>query len=175
MMGPWDDHELAALKARIEAFEEHSANARRRDLGRRRWRWGTPLAPPRPAPEGPRFWADFVDQKVFSTQTRFLKSKGGEDKATAKEELLDQLKRLEEVLGDKTFFAGDEFGFLDAVLIPFSSMFRGYEQHGGFSLETECPNLMRWVRRCKERESVRSVLPDDEEMYELHKKWYGIE
>ncbi|CAN6170935.1 unnamed protein product [Urochloa humidicola] len=121
-----------------------------------------------------RFWADFIDQKVFSTQTRFLKSKG-EEKAMAKSELLDQLKRLEEVLGDKVFFAGDEFGFLDAVLIPFSTMFRGYEQHGNFGLDTECPNLMRWVRRCKERESVKSVLPDEDEMYELHKKWYGIE
>ncbi|OEL28870.1 Glutathione S-transferase U25 [Dichanthelium oligosanthes] len=121
-----------------------------------------------------RFWADFVDQKVFSTQTKFLKSKG-EEKEVAKVELLDQLKHLEEVLGDKTFFAGDEFGFLDAVLIPFSSMFHGYEQHGGFSLETECPNLMRWVRTCKERESVKSILPDEDEMYELHKKWYGIE
>ena len=26
------------------------------------------------------------------------------------------------MLGDRTFFAGDEFGFLDAVLILFSSM-----------------------------------------------------
>ncbi|KAL6880560.1 hypothetical protein ACP4OV_012125 [Aristida adscensionis] len=121
-----------------------------------------------------RFWADFVDQKVFSTQTRFLKSKG-EEKAAAKAELIGQLKQLEEVLGEKHFFAGDEFGFLDAVLIPFSSMFHGYEQHGGFSLETECPGLMRWVQRCKERESVASVLPDEGEMYELHKKWYGIE
>lgn len=111
---------------------------------------------------------------MFSTQTRFLKSKGDE-KATAKAELLEHLKRLEEALGDKTFFAGDEFGFLDAVVIPFSSMFHGYEQHGGFDLDAECPGLMRWVRRCKERESVKGVLPDEDEMYELHKKWYGIE
>lgn len=112
---------------------------------------------------------------MFSTQTRFLKSKGGDEKEAAKQELLDQLKLLEEVLGDQTFFAGGEFGFLDAVVIPFSSMFHGYEQHGGFSLETECPILMRWVRRCEERESVKSVLPDESEMYDLHKKWYGIE
>ncbi|XP_020180279.1 glutathione S-transferase U20-like [Aegilops tauschii subsp. strangulata] len=121
-----------------------------------------------------RFWADFVDHKVFPTQTRFLKSKG-EEKDVAKEELVEQLKRLDEVLGEKGFFSGDEFGFLDIVLIPFSSMFRGYEQHGGFDLEVECPNLMRWVKRCKERESVREVLPDEAKMYDLHKEWYGIE
>ncbi|KAL6647836.1 hypothetical protein ACP70R_015273 [Stipagrostis hirtigluma subsp. patula] len=121
-----------------------------------------------------RFWADFVDQKVFSSQTRFLKSKG-EEKEAAKAELIGQLKQLEEVLGDRAFFAGDEFGFLDIAVIPFSSMFHGYEQHGGFSFETECPSLMRWVRRCRERESVAGVLPDDGEMYEIHKKWYGID
>uniref|UniRef100_A0A0E0LH86 Glutathione S-transferase n=1 Tax=Oryza punctata TaxID=4537 RepID=A0A0E0LH86_ORYPU len=121
-----------------------------------------------------RFWADFVDHKVFNTQTRFLKSKG-EEKEVVKEELLDQLKCLEGVLGDRSFFSGDKFGFLDIVLIPFSSMFRGYEQHGGFDLNAECPFLMQWVKRCKEKESVRQVLPDEGEMYELHKKWYGIE
>lgn len=136
---------------------------------------GTRLLPSDPLDRAhARFWAGFVDHKVFSTQTRFLKGKG-EEKEAAKEELIDHLKRLEGVLGDRSFFSGDEFGFLDVVLIPFSSMFRGYERHGGFDLEAECPRLMRWVDRCKRRESVRSVLPDEEEMYELHRKWYGIE
>uniref|UniRef100_I1Q846 Glutathione S-transferase n=1 Tax=Oryza glaberrima TaxID=4538 RepID=I1Q846_ORYGL len=122
-------------------------------------RVGTRLLPPDPLKRASaRFWADFVDHEVFSTQTRFLKSKG-EEKEMAKAELLDQLRRLEGVLGDRSFFSGDEFGFLDIVLIPFSSMFHGY----------------KWVKRCKERESMRQVLPDEGEMYELHKKWYGIE
>uniref|UniRef100_A0A0D9WVJ7 glutathione transferase n=1 Tax=Leersia perrieri TaxID=77586 RepID=A0A0D9WVJ7_9ORYZ len=156
-----------------------------------------------------RFWADFGDEKM-----------------AAKEELLYHLKCLEGVLGEKDFFGGKEFGFLDVALIPFSTMFygykqhggidmttecprlmswvgrceerksvqsvlptgldmydihkefyafRGYEQHGGFDLEEECPDLIQCVKRCKERESVRHVLPDEDEMYELHKKWYGIE
>lgn len=142
--------------------------------------WGRRTAARRLLPADPlqraqaRFWVDFIDKKVFSTQTKFLKSKG-EEKEMAKAELIGQLKCLEEVLGDKAFFAGDEFGFLDAALIPFSSMFHGYEQHGGFSFDSECLVLMRWVRRCRERDSVKSVLPDEVEMYELHKKWYGIE
>uniref|UniRef100_A0A0E0HWH8 Glutathione S-transferase n=1 Tax=Oryza nivara TaxID=4536 RepID=A0A0E0HWH8_ORYNI len=115
-------------------------------------RVGTRLLPPDPLKRASaRFWADFVDHE----------SKG-EEKEMAKAELLDQLRRLEGVLGDRSFFSGDEFGFLDIVLIPFSSMFHGYKQH-------------MWVKRCKERESVRQVLPDEGEMYELHKKWYGIE
>ncbi|XP_037480885.1 glutathione S-transferase U19-like [Triticum dicoccoides] len=96
-----------------------------------------------------RFWADFVDHKVFGAQVRFLESKGEE-----KDELVEQLKRLEEVLGDKGFFSGDDFGFLDIVTIPFSSMFHGYEQLGRFDLDVECPKLTQWAKRCKQRESV---------------------
>ncbi|CAL4933424.1 unnamed protein product [Urochloa decumbens] len=121
-----------------------------------------------------RFWGDYVDQKIFDTQTRFLKSKG-DDKVAIKKELINHFKRLEDVLGDSTFFGGDEFGFLDVVIIPYSSMFHGYEQHGGFDFKEECPKLMCWVERCRGRDSVQTVLPDDEEMYDLHKKWYGIE
>ena len=113
-------------------------------------------------------------EQIFDTQTKFLKSKG-EEKVAFKTELVDHFKRLEDVLGDSIFFGGGEFGFLDIVIIPYASMFHGYEQHGGFAFEEECPKLMRWVERCKGRESVQSVLPDDEEMYDLHKKWYGIE
>uniref|UniRef100_A0A0E0E7I8 Glutathione S-transferase n=1 Tax=Oryza meridionalis TaxID=40149 RepID=A0A0E0E7I8_9ORYZ len=128
-------------------------------------RVGTRLLPSDPLERAStRFWADFVVHKGK-----------GEEKEVAKAELLDQLRRLEGVLGDRSFFSGDEFGFLDIVLIPFSSTFHGYEQHGGFDLKAECPFLMQWVKRCKERESVRQVLPDEGEMYELHKKWYGIE
>lgn len=122
-----------------------------------------------------RFWADFVDHKVFSTEMRLFKSKGEDEKEAAKEKLIRQLRQLDEALGDKNFFSGDEFGFLDIVVIPLLSMFRAYEQQGKFDLEVECPKLMRWEKKCKERESVKSTLPDEEEVYRMHKKWYGIE
>ncbi|CAO1948756.1 unnamed protein product [Urochloa humidicola] len=120
------------------------------------------------------FWADFVDQKVYDAQTRFFTSRGKE-KMAAMAELLGHLRRLEAVLGDKVFFGGDDFGFLDVALVPFSAMFYGYEQHGGVDMEAECTALVRWVRRCMERESVREVLPSGLDMYQIHKEFYQIE
>jgi glutathione S-transferase len=114
-----------------------------------------------------RFWAEFVDRKVYDAQTRFFTSRD-EEKVAAMAELLGHLRRLEEVLGDKAIFGGDEFGFLDVALVPFSAMFYGYEQHDGVDMEAECPALVRWVGRCAERESVR-------DMYEIHKEFYHIE
>ncbi|XP_044321177.1 glutathione S-transferase 3 [Triticum aestivum] len=137
---------------------------------------GTQLLPTDPLERASaRFWADFVDHKVFNTEMRLFKSKGDDEKEAAKGELICQLRQLEGALGDKNFFSDDEFGFLDIVVIPLSSMFRAYEQQGKFDLEVECPKLMRWEKRCKERESVKSTLPDEEEVYRMHKKWYGIE
>ncbi|CDP08276.1 unnamed protein product [Coffea canephora] len=133
-----------------------------------------------------RFWTHFLDNKVrllkmistflvFSTQAMFLKSKSDRAKEESKNELIGELKQLEAVLGDEQYFGGANFGYLDVVLIPFSSMFYGYESHGNFKLEEECPKLSAWVKRCLARDSVRKVLPDSVEMYELHKKFYGIE
>ncbi|XP_042477415.1 probable glutathione S-transferase parC [Macadamia integrifolia] len=140
------------------------------------WNEGFPLFLPKDPYERAkaRFWASFIDSKIFGSQTRFLKSKG-EAKEAAKKDFLEELKQLEGELGDKTYFGGDVFGFLDIVFIPFSSMFYAYGRHGEFKMEAECPKLASWVKRCVERESVSKTLPDPIEMYELHKKWYGSE
>ena len=60
--------------------------------------------------------------------------------------MLDQLRSREEVLGDRTFFAGDEFGFLDAVLILFSSMLMSpwlikMFTTGSFKIHTSCSSV----------------------------------
>lgn len=78
--------------------------------------------------------------QLFSSQTKFLKSKG-EAKEECKKELIAEFKQLGEVLGDKLYFGGDNFGFLDIAFIPFSSMFYGYETHGNFKFEEACPKL----------------------------------
>ncbi|PAN09480.1 hypothetical protein PAHAL_2G026600 [Panicum hallii] len=122
-----------------------------------------------------RFWADFVDREVYGAQTRFFTSRGEAAKAAAAAELLRHLRRLEAVLGDRAFFGGEELGFLDVALVPFSAMFHGYERHGGVDVAAECPALARWVGRCAERESVRGVLPSGHDMYEIHREFYDIE
>ena len=75
---------------------------------------------------------------------RLFKSNVDDEKEATKGELIHQPRQLEGALGDMNFFFGDEFGFLDIVVIPLSSMFRAYKQQGNFDLEVECPKLMRW-------------------------------
>ncbi|KAK4409500.1 putative glutathione S-transferase parC [Sesamum angolense] len=124
-----------------------------------------------------RFWADFIDKKVFDGGAAIWRSKGDELEL-AKNEFIDILKKLEGALGDKDYLGGEKFGFLDIVLIGSSSWFPTYERIGGFKIEDECPKIGAWIKRCKGRESVAKTLPEPHKVCELVgmlRKMHGIE
>ncbi|RHN64473.1 putative glutathione transferase [Medicago truncatula] len=103
------------------------------------WKDQTPLLPTDPHQRAQaRFWADFVDNKVHEVAKKIWTGKVGEHEKE-KEELIKNLKTLEEVLGDKPYLAGDTFGFPDIALIPFYRWFSTYETVGKMKLD--CPKL----------------------------------
>ncbi|KAM1346602.1 hypothetical protein ACFX13_036637 [Malus domestica] len=124
-----------------------------------------------------RFWADFVDKKIFEFGRKLWATKGEEQNAAIKE-FLDFIGVLERELGDKPFFGGDTLGFVDVTLISYYSWFLEYEKFGNFSVEVEHPEFIAWVKRCMEKESVSKSLPEQEKVYDyamfLRKK-FGIE
>ncbi|KAK4845199.1 hypothetical protein QYF36_002149 [Acer negundo] len=142
------------------------------------WHDKSPLLPSDPYLRSQaRFWADYVEKKLYITGWRVWTGKG-EDQEVAKKELIELLKTMEGELGDKHFFGGDTIGFLDAVLVPFTSWFYTYETWGNFSIEAECPKLIEWAKRCLEKESVANSLPHPHKIYEYSfelKKKLGIE
>ncbi|KAL5159810.1 Glutathione S-transferase 3 [Glycine soja] len=130
------------------------------------WDNNCPLLPSDPYHKAQaRFWADFVDQKVYHASKRVWISKGDE-KEVAKKDFLESLKQLEEFLGDKPYFGGDTFGFVDVALIPFYCWFYTYETFGNFKVEGEYPKLISWAKRCMQKESVSETLADEREVYE---------
>ncbi|XP_057451309.1 probable glutathione S-transferase [Lotus japonicus] len=130
--------------------------------------WGSnaPLLPSDPYQRAQaRFWADFIVQKVYHASRRIWTT-DGDKKEVAKKEFFESLKQLEEVLGDKPYFGGDTFGFVDVALIPFYCWFYTYETFGGFKVEAECPKLISWAKRCMQKESVSKTVADEKEVYE---------
>eukprot|EP00268_Persea_americana_P037378 TRINITY_DN36_c0_g1_i2.p1 TRINITY_DN36_c0_g1~~TRINITY_DN36_c0_g1_i2.p1 ORF type:complete len:220 (+),score=41.05 TRINITY_DN36_c0_g1_i2:480-1139(+) len=125
-----------------------------------------------------RFWADYVDKKIYDCGTRIWTSKGDAQEA-AKKEFIDCLKLLEGELGDKQFYGGKSLGYMDVVFVPFACWFYTYETEGNFSIENECPKIIAWVKRCMEKESVSKALPDPHKIYDfvvgVLKKKYGVE
>ncbi|XP_050907490.1 glutathione S-transferase 3 [Lathyrus oleraceus] len=130
------------------------------------WNHETPFLPKDPYERAQaRFWVDYIDKKVFDTWMKVWLSKG-EEYEEAKKELISIFKTLEETLGDKTFYGGDTFGYLDIGLVPFYSWFYTFETYGNFKFEVETPKLVAWGKRCVEKESVSKSLPDENKIYE---------
>ncbi|KAL3632242.1 Glutathione S-transferase U1 [Castilleja foliolosa] len=142
------------------------------------WKGKSQLLPSDPYQKAQaRFWADFVDKKMYDAGRKIWTTKG-EDQETAKKEFIDVLKVLETELGDKPYFGGDNFGFVDVALIPFYSWFEAYETFGNFSIEEHCPKLIGWGKRCMLKESVSKSLADPKKICEfilVLKKRLGIE
>ncbi|XP_062162622.1 probable glutathione S-transferase [Alnus glutinosa] len=142
------------------------------------WRDRSPLLPSDPYQRAQaRFWADFVDKKVYDVSRRVWGTKGEEQEA-AKEEFFETFKILEGELGDKPYFGGGSFGFVDLALITFYSWFYAYETFGKFSIEGKCPKIISWAKRYLQRESVAKTLPAQKKVYEFlveKRKSLGLE
>ena len=97
-------------------------------------------------------------KKVWSTT--------GEEQEAGKKEFIEFLKTLEVELGDKPYFGGETFGFVDLSLITFYSWFHAYEVLGNINIEAECPKIIAWAKRCLQKETVAKSLADQKKVYE---------
>ncbi|XP_058757010.1 probable glutathione S-transferase [Vicia villosa] len=140
------------------------------------WKDQTPLLSTDPYQRAhARFWADFFDNKVHEVAKKIWTGKVDELEKE-KKELIENLKKIEEVLGENLYFGGDTFGFLDIAIIPFYKWFSTYEAVG--KLKLECPKLIEWGKRCLERESVSKFLSDEKDVYEfvlMYRKLIGLD
>ncbi|KAH9290219.1 hypothetical protein KI387_034336 [Taxus chinensis] len=119
-----------------------------------------------------RFWADFVDKKIYEAGSRIIRFEG-EDQEAAKCDMLEGLECLEGALKQMSkgghYIGGEEFGFLDIAFISFVPWFHTYESIGNFKspLETRFPLLHAWIGKCMERESVKKASPPPERVLEF--------
>jgi len=115
-----------------------------------------------------RFWADYIDKKIYSCGRKLLSSKQGEEQETAKKEWIECFKVLEGELGDKPYFGGEYFGLVDVCLIPFYSWFYTLETLANFSMLAECPKIVGWAKRCMDnKDSVSKTLPESHKLHQL--------
>ncbi|CAN7096323.1 hypothetical protein IGI04_038509 [Brassica rapa subsp. trilocularis] len=142
------------------------------------WAGKNPLLPSDPYQRAQaKFWGDFIDKMVPGV-VRLMWGAKGEEQEAGKKEFVEMLKTVESELGDKTYFGGEAFGYVDIALIGYYCWFDAFEKYGNFSIEAECPKIIAWAKRCMKRDSVAKSLPDSEKVTELVpelKKKMGIE
>ncbi|XP_018510569.1 glutathione S-transferase U25 isoform X2 [Brassica rapa] len=118
---------------------------------------------------------EYIDE---TWAVRLMWGAKGEEQEAGKKEFVEMLKTVESELGDKTYFGGEAFGYVDIALIGYYCWFDAFEKYGNFSIKAECPKIIAWAKRCMKRDSVAKSLPDSEKVTELVpelKKKMGIE
>ncbi|KAH9319947.1 hypothetical protein KI387_021716, partial [Taxus chinensis] len=133
------------------------------------WTSGRALMPADPYERATaRFWADYVDKKIYEPVTRIF-GRTGEEHEAAKQEYIENLMVLEKTLKGKDYFGGDKFGWVDLALAPQISWFPVCEIVGGLkvSMEEKFPLISAWMKKCKERGSVKKILPEHEKLLQF--------
>ncbi|KAL0757371.1 hypothetical protein Bca101_095039 [Brassica carinata] len=142
------------------------------------WPGKIPLLPSDPYQRAQaKFWGDFID-KMVPGLVRLMWGAKEEEQEAGKKEFIEMLKTVESELGDKTYFGGEAFGYVDIALIGYYCWFDAFEKYGNFSIEAQCPKIIAWAKSCIKRDSVAKYLPDSEKVTELVpelKKKMGIE
>ncbi|KAB5521737.1 hypothetical protein DKX38_026056 [Salix brachista] len=143
------------------------------------WKDKAPLLPSDPYQRAQsRFWADFVDKKIYEHGRTIMTTKVEDQEATAKKDFIDTLKLMEGELGDKPYFGGETLGYVDVALLPYCCWFYTYEKILNFSLEADCPKLNAYCKRCLQKESVSKSLEDPKKIYDFAlklRKKLGVE
>ncbi|GFZ12382.1 glutathione S-transferase TAU 25 [Actinidia rufa] len=101
-----------------------------------------------------------IEMNPINSLAKQIWTSTGEAQEEAKKEYINCYKLLEEELGDKSYFGGENFGFVDLVLVPSSPLIYTLEQCANFSMAAECPKIVAWTHRCMEMECVSKSLPD---------------
>ncbi|RDX86213.1 hypothetical protein CR513_32473, partial [Mucuna pruriens] len=116
-----------------------------------------------------RFWVSFAEEKSISFMSFFVTV--GEEFEKATNEVREVLKTLEESIGDKKYFGGEEIGVLDINLGWIALSFGVIEEVVGVKVLVvdDFPRLFTWIQNLREHPAIKTNLPSQQELFDYYK------
>ncbi|KAL0358008.1 UNVERIFIED_CONTAM: Glutathione S-transferase U17 [Sesamum calycinum] len=120
-----------------------------------------------------RFWAGYMDNKLFPTMKELQTASGDEAKAIVVGKLNECFTLLEEAFvkysKGKAFFGGDDVGYLDFALGCYLGWVKATEIIGGVKLleESRTPGLAGWAERFRSHDVAKDIIPEALKLLEL--------
>ncbi|TVU31926.1 hypothetical protein EJB05_23637, partial [Eragrostis curvula] len=122
-----------------------------------------------------RFWATYIDDKLFTSFMTMIKGKTSEEKAEGRKQSFAVAETLEGALKElskgKPFFGGDNVGYLDIALGGFVAwVHTGDILSGSKQFDAnKTPLLAAWFERFCALDATKAVMPDVEKLVDLSK------
>ncbi len=104
-----------------------------------------------------RAWIEFATQ-TFAEGWQFLHAKDVETADAGRTSFGDRLSKIEAELGDGPYFAGADFGLVDAVYAPLFRYFGIIDAAVADPIFASLPSLTAWRAALAERPSVRNAV-----------------
>ncbi|XP_047318322.1 glutathione S-transferase U17-like [Impatiens glandulifera] len=128
-----------------------------------------------------RFWAAYLDDKLFPCLFEYCITEPEEEKPTKFERVREGLALLEEAFmktsKGKTFFGGENIGLLDISFGSFLGLLKTGEKMMNVKIleESTTPNLVAWADCFLSHQAVKGVVPETDVLVELAKKLKPME
>ncbi|KAI8572361.1 hypothetical protein RHMOL_Rhmol01G0192700 [Rhododendron molle] len=145
------------------------------------WTSGPTLLPSDPYDRAmARFWAAYIDDKLFPSIKELRSTEAEEAKATIAQHMTEGLVLLEETFAKcskgKDFFGGDNIGYLDIAFGSGLAWLRVVEMMTDVKLldEAKMPGLFDWAERFCSHGAVKDVVPETEKLFNVAKMIMAI-
>ncbi|KAG0471614.1 hypothetical protein HPP92_016160 [Vanilla planifolia] len=135
------------------------------------WTHGKPIMPKDPHHRAQaRFWAKFAEDKILAAIFAVYCATGEELKR-AVEEMQVELRTLEGELEGKSFFGGEEIGYLDLAVGWLALWVPMIEELAGVTVvnRESHPLLLEWFEKFLSEEVVKGRLPAKDRLYALNR------
>ncbi|KAL6658784.1 hypothetical protein ACP70R_002824 [Stipagrostis hirtigluma subsp. patula] len=123
-----------------------------------------------------RFWAAFIDDKLFPAWVGIMRAATEEERAEKVKETFAAIEHLEkafvECSNGKAFFGGDSVGYVDLALGCFLFWFGAVHKMFGVEIidASKSPLLAAWAGRFGETSAAAEVLPEPDKAVEYAMK-----
>jgi glutathione S-transferase len=107
-----------------------------------------------------RAWIEF-GSSVLNDIAGFYVAPDPETFAAKAQVLTGKFGRMEQVLGDGPYFAGEHFSLVDTVFGPVFRYFDAFDRIDDFGILAGKPKVAAWRRALAARPSIRSAVPRD--------------
>uniref|UniRef100_M4D7G2 Glutathione S-transferase n=1 Tax=Brassica campestris TaxID=3711 RepID=M4D7G2_BRACM len=146
------------------------------------WSSGPSILPSHPVERAnARFWALFIDEKIFGSLEAVGGAKDDEGRMAAAGKLMENLAILEEAFQKSSkglgFFGGENIGFLDLACGTLLGPVSVIEAFSGvkFLRQETTPGLIQWGEKFRAHEAVKPYMPTPEEFVAFAKKKFNVE
>ncbi|KAL7608450.1 hypothetical protein Lser_V15G11500 [Lactuca serriola] len=121
-----------------------------------------------------RFWANYMDNEVLPLYEKLRCTPHKEGKEAIIKQIIEESSLIEKThikfSNGKSYFGGEDVGYLDVVFGSFIGWTRFVENHYNFKIfdRIRTPNLVEWAERMTSHEDIKDVIPREETLMNFY-------